>query len=317
LAPRGSWVYAPGPVDDLISKATVLHEALPYIRRFQNRTFVVKYGGHAMIDDELKESFARDVCLLRYVGIRIVVVHGGGPQINRMLERVGIQSTFSGGLRITDDETMDVVEMVLGGGVNQEIVGLICQHGGRAIGLSGKDDRFMRAERLERVEAKDEHGHPILVDLGRVGEVRHVETGVLDQLAANGFVPVIAPIAVDDQGRSLNVNADTAAGAIAGALRATKLVLMTDVEGVKTKSGELLSSLDAPEAERLIGDGVITGGMIPKVRCALDAVQSGVEQVHVIDGRRRHALLLEIFTDRGVGTEIRRAQGASRRPGTA
>ncbi len=303
------------PVDDLISKATVLHEALPYIRRFQNRTFVVKYGGHAMIDDALKESFAQDVCLLRYIGIRLVVVHGGGPQINKMLERVGIQSTFSGGLRVTDDETMDVVEMVLGGGVNQEIVGLICQHGGRAIGLSGKDDRFMRAERLERVPGKDEHGHPILVDLGRVGEVRHVETGVLDQLAANGFVPVIAPIAVDEDGRSLNVNADTAAGAIAGALRATKLVLMTDVEGVKTQSGELLSSLDAPEAERLIGEGIITGGMIPKVRCALEAVQSGVEQVHVIDGRRRHALLLEIFTDRGVGTEIRRAAGPSRRPG--
>jgi acetylglutamate kinase len=302
-------------VDDLISKATVLHEALPYIRRFQNRTFVVKYGGHAMIDDALKESFAQDVCLLRYIGIRLVVVHGGGPQINKMLERVGIQSTFSGGLRVTDDETMDVVEMVLGGGVNQEIVGLICQHGGRAIGLSGKDDRFMRAERLERVPGKDEHGHPILVDLGRVGEVRHVETGVLDQLAANGFVPVIAPIAVDEDGRSLNVNADTAAGAIAGALRATKLVLMTDVEGVKTQSGELLSSLDAPEAERLIGEGIITGGMIPKVRCALEAVQSGVEQVHVIDGRRRHALLLEIFTDRGVGTEIRRAAGPSRRPG--
>ncbi len=303
------------PVDDLISKATVLHEALPYIRRFQNRTFVVKYGGHAMIDDALKESFAQDVCLLRYIGIRLVVVHGGGPQINKMLERVGIQSTFSGGLRVTDDETMDVVEMVLGGGVNQEIVGLICQHGGRAIGLSGKDDRFMRAERLERVPGKDEHGHPILVDLGRVGEVRHVETGVLDQLAANGFVPVIAPIAVDEDGRSLNVNADTAAGAIAGALRATKLVLMTDVEGVKTQSGELLSSLDAPEAERLISEGIITGGMIPKVRCALEAVQSGVEQVHVIDGRRRHALLLEIFTDRGVGTDIRRAAGPSRRPG--
>jgi acetylglutamate kinase len=296
-------------MDDLVSKAAVLHEALPYIRRFQGRTFVVKYGGHAMVDESLKESFARDVCLLRLIGIRIVVVHGGGPQINQMLERVGIHSKFSGGLRITDDDTMDVVEMVLGGGVNQEIVGLICQHGGRAIGLSGRDDRFMTARRLERVASKDESGAPILVDLGRVGDVVHVETGVVEQLCASGFIPVIAPIGVDAEGHSLNVNADTAAGAVAGALRATKLVLMTDVEGIKTGAGEFLRSLDAVEAEELISGGVITGGMIPKVRCALEAVRTGVEQVHVIDGRRRHALLLEIFTDKGVGTEIRRPGG--------
>jgi acetylglutamate kinase len=301
------------PMDDLVAKAAVLHEALPYIRRFQGRTFVVKYGGHAMENEELKESFARDVCLLRYVGIRVVVVHGGGPQINRMLERVGIVSTFTAGLRITDDRTMEMVEMVLGGGVNQEIVGLICRHGGRAVGLSGMDDRFLIGRRLEPVAAKNEAGAPILVDLGRVGEVVHVETGVLDQLAASGFIPVVAPIAVDERGISLNVNADTAAGAIGGALRATKLLLMTDVEGVKTKDGEVLSTLDAPDAERLIDDGVITGGMIPKVRCALEAVKSGVEQVHVVDGRRRHALLLELFTDRGIGTEIRRA---ARREGT-
>jgi acetylglutamate kinase len=293
-------------MDELVSKAQVLHEALPYIRRFQGRTFVVKYGGHAMADEDLKESFARDVCLLRYVGIRIVVVHGGGPQINRMLERVGLPATFSGGLRITDDATMEMVEMVLGGGVNQEIVGLICHHGGRAIGLSGRDDRFLVAKRLERVTGKDEQGSPMLVDLGRVGEVTHVETGVLDQLAASGFIPVVAPIGVDEEGRSLNVNADTVAGAIGGALRATKLILMTDVEGVKSTNGQLVSTLDAPEAERLIAEGVISGGMIPKVRCALDAVGAGVEQVHVIDGRRKHALLLELFTDRGVGTEIKR-----------
>lgn len=302
------------PMDDLVSKAQVLHEALPYIRRFQGRTFVVKYGGHAMVDEELKESFSRDVCLLRYVGIRVVVVHGGGPQINRMLERVGITSTFTSGLRVTDDETMELVEMVLGGGVNQEIVGMICQHGGRAIGLSGKDDRFLVAKKLDRVKAKDAQGETVLVDLGRVGDVVHVETGVVEQLANNGFIPVIAPIGVDEQGRSLNVNADTAAGAIGGALHAAKLILMTDVEGVKTASGELLTSLDATTAEKLIDDGVITGGMIPKVRCALEAVQSGVEQVHVIDGRRRHALLLELFTDKGVGTEIRRP-GALRRDG--
>ena len=301
-------------MDDLVSKAAVLHEALPYIRRFQGRTFVVKYGGHAMVDESLKESFARDVCLLRLIGIRIVVVHGGGPQINQMLERVGIRSTFSGGLRVTDDDTMDVVEMVLGGGVNQEIVGLICQHGGRAIGLSGRDDRFLTARRLERVPAKDEHGTPILVDLGRVGDVVHVETGVVEQLCASGFIPVIAPIGVDDEGRSLNVNADTAAGAVAGALHASKLVLMTDVEGIKTGAGEFLRSIDAVEAEEMIAGGVITGGMIPKVRCALEAVRTGVEQVHVIDGRRRHALLLEIFTDKGVGTEIRRPGGRREGP---
>jgi acetylglutamate kinase len=298
----------PSPaMDELESKAAVLHEALPYIRRFQGRTFVVKYGGHAMVDEGLKEDFARDVCLLRYVGIRIVVVHGGGPQINRMLERVGIKSVFTGGLRITDDETMELVEMVLGGGVNQEIVGLICKHGGRAIGLSGRDDRFLVARKLDRVAAKDDQGAPILVDLGRVGEIVHVETGVLEQMTASGFIPVVAPIGVDPEGVSLNVNADTAAGAIGGALRASKMLFMTDVQGVKTASGELLSSLEAPEAERLIAEGVITGGMIPKVRTALEAVQSGVEQVHIVDGRRRHALLLELFTDQGVGTEIRRA----------
>jgi len=295
-------------MDELVSKAQVLHEALPYIRRFQNRTFVVKYGGHAMIDETLKESFARDVCLLRYVGIRVVVVHGGGPQINQMLDRVGIHSTFRGGLRVTDDATMDVVEMVLGGGVNQEIVGMICQHGGRAVGLSGKDDRFMRGRRLDKVTAKDEQGEPVLVDLGRVGEVSHVEAGIVENLISSGFIPVIAPIAVDEEGKSLNVNADTAAGSIASALSAAKLVLMTDVDGVKTAKGERLSSLGSAEAEEMIESGVISGGMIPKVRCALDAVNGGVEKVHIIDGRRLHALLLEIFTDSGVGTEIRRGK---------
>jgi acetylglutamate kinase len=298
-------------MDDLIRKAAVLEEALPYIRRFHNRTIVVKYGGHAMADDELKESFAKDVCLLRFIGIHVVVVHGGGPQINTMLERVGIKSTFSGGLRITDDATMDVVEMVLGGAVNQEIVGLICQHGGRAVGLSGKDDQFMRGKRQELVKTKDAAGQEVMVDLGRVGEVSNVDAKIIVQLISSGFIPVIAPIAVDRDGHSLNVNADTAAGAIAGTMNAAKLMLMTDVEGVKTGSGERLSSLDAHEAERLIAEGVITGGMIPKVRCALDAVHGSVEKVHIIDGRRRHALLLEIFTDLGVGTEIHRAKARS------
>jgi len=294
-------------MDDLIRKAAVLEEALPYIRRFHNRTVVIKYGGHAMADEQFKESFAKDVCLLRFVGIRVVVVHGGGPQINRMLDRVGIKSVFNAGLRVTDDETMDVVEMVLGGAVNQELVGLICQHGGRAVGLSGRDDRFMRGKRHERVPAKTPEGQDVLVDLGRVGEVEHVDSTIIEQLLASSFIPVIAPIAVDPDGKSLNVNADTAAGSLAGALRAAKLVLMTDVEGVKAKDGHMLRSLDAPEAERLIGDGTISGGMIPKVRCALDAVALGVEKVHILDGRRLHAILLEIFTDQGVGTEIRRA----------
>jgi acetylglutamate kinase len=293
-------------MDELVGKARILHEALPYIQRFHQRTFVVKYGGHAMVDEELKRSFARDVCLLRFVGIRVVVVHGGGPQINRMLEAMGIKSSFSGGLRITDEPTMDVVEMVLGGAVNQEIVGLICNHGGRAVGLSGKDDRFMRAKRLDPVPGKNEKGEPIMVDLGRVGEVDHVDARIVEQLMASGFIPVIAPIAVDPEGESLNVNADTAAGTLAGALKAAKLVLMTDVEGVKTAKGERLGSLNAAEADKLIEEGVITGGMIPKVRCALSAVAGGVEKVHVIDGRKQHALLLEIFTDSGVGTEIRK-----------
>jgi acetylglutamate kinase len=279
-------------MDELIEKAAILHEALPYIRRFHKRTFVVKYGGHAMTDDALKESFARDVCLLRYVGIQVVVVHGGGPQIDRMLEKMGMTSTFSQGLRVTDDATMDVVEMVLGGSVNQDIVGLICKHGGRAVGLSGKDDHFVHAKRQSEA-------------LGRVGDVETVDPTIVRELIGAGFIPVVAPIAVDADGLALNVNADTAAGRIAASLGAAKLVLMTDVEGVLDSKGELLSSIGSQEADALVSTGTVRGGMIPKLACALEAVRGGVEKVHVIDGRRRHALLLEIFTDRGVGTEIR------------
>jgi acetylglutamate kinase len=291
-------------MDDLISKAEVLHEALPYIRRFHDRIFVVKYGGHAMVDAELKESFARDVCLLRYVGIRVVVVHGGGPQINDTLKRLGIASRFSGGYRVTDDETMDVVEMVLGGAINQEIVGNICKHGGRAVGLSGKDDQFMRAVRADAVHSKAEDGSTVDVDLGRVGSISHVSCGLLERLVAEGFIPVIAPIAVGPDGAALNVNADTVAGAVASAMRAAKFMLMTDVAGVLDVKKQLIASLRAKDIERLIADGTIVDGMVPKVRCALDAVDGGVEKVHIIDGRRRHALLLEIFTDQGIGTEI-------------
>lgn len=291
-------------MQDIVEKAAVLHEALPYIRRFHGRTFVVKYGGHAMIDDALKQSFARDICLLRYVGIHVVVVHGGGPQIDATLERMGIRSTFRGGLRVTDAETMKVVEMVLAGQVNSDIVGLICGQGGRAMGLSGRDDTFLEARRLDKVVGKTEDGADIEVDLGHVGDIQRVNPKLIRDLCANNFVPVIAPIAIDQDGLPLNVNADTAAGEIAAALPAAKLVLMTDVEGVRDHQGGRLSSLGSSQTGDLIEQGVISGGMIPKVRCALRAVERGVEKVHIIDGRQRHALLLEIFTDRGVGTEI-------------
>jgi acetylglutamate kinase len=299
-------------MDELIQKAAILQEALPYIRRFHGRVFVVKYGGHAMIDENLKRSFARDVCLLRYVGIQVVVVHGGGPQINETLARMDIVSTFVAGHRITDDATMDVVEMVLGGKLNSEIVSLISQHGGRAVGLNGKDDKFLNARRKHALTTKNELGETISVDLGRVGEITAVKPDLVRDLLDRGYIPVIAPIAITADGEALNVNADTAAGKIAASLGAAKLMLMTDVEGVKDKDKNLLPSLHAKEAESLIETGVIVGGMIPKVRCALGAVEGGVEKVHIVDGRRMHALLLEIFTDQGIGTEIQEnAPGAS------
>ncbi len=288
-----------------VEKAATLQEALPYIRRFRKRTFVVKYGGHAMVDEELKENFARDVCLLAIVGINIVVVHGGGPQISQTLDRMGIASSFSGGLRVTDDETMGVVEMVLGGAVNQDIVGLISKHGGRAVGLTGKADSFMLAERRPQLQGKTDSGRDVLVDLGRVGRVTHVNPNVVKDLIGKGYLPVIAPIGVDEDGRSLNVNADEAASAIATALDASKLVLMTDVEGVKDADGKRIGSLDPGTATGLISEGVIHGGMIPKVQFAVDAVAKGVGKVHILDGRQLHALLLEIFTDEGVGTQVR------------
>jgi acetylglutamate kinase len=293
-------------MQSLIEKASVLHEALPYIRRFHGRTFVVKYGGHAMIDGELKTSFAKDICLLRYVGIQVVVVHGGGPQINTALEKMGVGSTFVAGLRITDEATMDVVEMVLGGQVNQEIVGLICHEGGRAVGLSGKDDSFIRAEKLATVRARSKGGGEQDVDPGRVGEVRHINPEILDNLMRAGFIPVVAPVGVDEEGRSLNINADTVAGKVAEALRAEKLILLTDVDGVRSADGGLMRSITAGDAETMIAEGVITEGMIPKVRCGLDALAGGVKKVHMVDGRSRHAVLLEIFTDQGIGTEIAR-----------
>lgn len=291
-------------MDALIQKAAILQEALPYIQRFHGRVFVVKYGGHAMVDEALKLSFAKDVALLRYVGIHVVVVHGGGPQISQTLKQMGIQSTFSGGHRVTDDATMDVVEMVLGGQINSEIVGLISEQGGRAVGLSGKDAQLMTAVRKGPMTITDKAGESLTVDLGRVGEIQTVRPALLRDLLDHGYVPVVAPIAKSDMGEALNVNADTAAGKIASALGAAKLVLMTDVSGVKDQNGELVPSLAAKQAREMIAASVIVGGMIPKVECALAAVDSGVEKVHIVDGRTLHALLLEIFTDSGVGTEI-------------
>ena len=288
----------------VIEKASVLHEALPYIRRFHGRTFVVKYGGHAMVDAELKASFAKDICLLRYVGIHVVVVHGGGPQINATLEKMGVGSTFVSGLRVTDETTMDVVEMVLGGQINQEIVGLICMQGGRAVGLSGKDDSFIRARKQAAHRTRSDQGVESVVDLGRVGEIIEIVPDVVNQLMQSGFIPVISPIGVDREGHSLNINADTAAGKVAEALRAEKLILLTDVEAVRNGEGELVRSLTAPEAARLIERGIIHSGMIPKVQCGLDALAGGVKKVHMLDGRLKHAVLLEIFTDQGIGTEI-------------
>ena len=288
-------------MQDLIAKAATLHEALPYIRRFHGRTVVIKYGGHAMVDPELQQSFARDVVLMRYVGINVVVVHGGGPQIDKELAAMGVVSERIDGLRVTDERTMEVVEMVLCGRVNHSIVALINRQGGRALGLNGHDDRCVLAEKV--AEMRTTAGR--LVDPGRVGKVSEVRPALIRGLVEKGFIPVIAPVAVDAEGRSLNVNADTVAGSVARALDAEKLVLMTDIEGVKGADGKLIPSLTATDIERLKQEGVISGGMIPKVDCALDALRAGTSKVHIIDGRLRHAVLLEVFTDTGVGTEIR------------
>jgi len=288
-------------LSELIAKADTLHEALPYFQRFSGQTVVVKYGGHAMIDPELQQSFARDIVLMRLVGIQVVVVHGGGPQIDKELAALGVVSERIDGLRVTDERTMEIVEMVLSGRVNHHIVAMINRQGGRAVGLNGHDDRLVQATKV--VEMRTKNGR--LVDPGRVGRVQQVRRSLLDGLVSMGVIPVIAPVAVDEEGRSLNVNADTVAGAVSHALNAAKLVLMTDIEGVKDADGQLISSLTAEDVERLKREGVISGGMIPKVDCALDALRAGTSKVHIIDGRLRHAVLLEVFTDKGVGTEIR------------
>ncbi|QXE90443.1 acetylglutamate kinase [Geomonas subterranea] len=287
----------------LIEKASTLMEALPYIRRFSGKTIVIKYGGHAMAEEKLRKSFALDIILLKYIGINTVVVHGGGPQINETLKRYGIVSEFVKGMRVTDGETMGVVEMVLTGQVNREVVGYINQHGGRAAGLSGKDGSLLLCEKLLQ-EIRREDGGVEMVDIGFVGDVVEVNPAILQALEKGGFIPVIAPVGVGRDGQSYNINADVVAGKVAAALGAEKLILLTDVSGVKDKEGELLSSIPLADVPELIENGTVTGGMIPKVTCCTDALAAGVKKAHIVDGRIEHAILLEIFTNVGIGTEI-------------
>lgn len=287
----------------LIEKANTLMEALPYIRRFAGKTFVIKYGGHAMSDDRLKESFALDVILLKSLGINAVIVHGGGPQINETLKRYGIVSEFVRGMRVTDAETMGVVEMVLVGQVNKEVVGYLNQHGGKAVGLSGKDGTLLLSKKLLQ-EARADDGTTELLDIGYVGDVVKVNTDLIKTLESGNYIPVIAPVGVGVEGESYNINADLVAGRVAAALNAEKLILLTDINGVKDKNGNLLQSISVSDLHRLIEEDAITGGMIPKVVCCADALRDGVKKAHIIDGRMEHAVLLEIFTDVGIGTEI-------------
>jgi acetylglutamate kinase len=290
-------------MEHLIGKANTLMEALPYIRRFSGKTFVIKYGGHAMADEKLKASFALDVIMLKSLGINAVIVHGGGPQINQTLKRYGIVSEFVRGMRVTDAETMSVVEMVLVGQVNKEVVGYLNQHGGRAVGLSGKDGTLLLSKKLLQ-EVKAEDGSHEMVDIGYVGDVVKVNTDLIRTLENGKYLPVIAPVGVGPEGESYNINADLVAGRVAAALHAEKLILLTDIDGVKDKNGTLLGSIAVADMHRLIEEEAITGGMIPKVVCCADALNEGVRKAHIIDGRVEHAVLLEIFTDVGIGTQI-------------
>ncbi|EXJ17170.1 acetylglutamate kinase [Imhoffiella purpurea] len=285
--------------------AHVLIEALPYIRRFQGKTMVIKYGGNAMVDESLKQGFARDIVLMKLVGINPVVVHGGGPQIGSLLQRLGKASEFVQGMRVTDAETMDVVEMVLGGLVNKEIVNFINRHGGSAVGLTGKDGDLIRASKLFLKRDAPELKAPEIVDIGHVGEVRSIDPSIVHMLVNSNFIPVVAPIGVGEDGRSYNINADLVAGKMAEVLEAEKLLLLTNTSGLLDGEGRLIKDLEAGRVQTLIEEGVIKGGMLPKIRCALDAVRSGVKSAHIIDGRVEHAVMLDLFTDEGVGTLIR------------
>ena len=290
------------------NKAKVLIEALPYIQRFTGKTVIIKYGGNAMVDEALQESFARDIVLLKHVGINPIVVHGGGPQIGDLLKRIGKQSEFIEGMRVTDEETMDVVEMVLGGLVNKEIVSNINRHGGKAVGLTGKDGELILAKKLKITRHSPELDAPEIIDLGHVGEVEKINPHILDMLIEDDFIPVVAPIGVDAMGASYNINADLVAGELAATLKAEKLILLTNIPGLLDKNDNLLTGLTADMVDSLIEDGTIYGGMLPKISAALSAVQDGVKSAHIIDGRVEHAVLLEIFTDQGVGTLIKGAE---------
>ncbi len=284
--------------------ADILVEALPYLRRFYGKTIVVKYGGHAMVDEQLKEDFARDIALLKFVGLNPVVVHGGGPQINKVLDSMGISSRFVRGMRFTDEATMDVVEMVLGGKVNKSIVAQINRQGGKAVGLSGKDGGLILARKLTIVQEGTADSPPEIIDPGLVGEVTKVDPDIIHTLCDKGFVPIIAPVGVGEKGETFNINADLVASEVASALSCERLILLTDVDGVLKENGDLVTSMDAAGTRTMIEDGGISGGMIPKMECALSALDNGVAKVHIINGTRRHALLLELFTDHGVGTEV-------------
>jgi acetylglutamate kinase len=286
--------------------AHVLIEALPYIQKFKGKTVVVKYGGNAMVDEKLKSDFAQDIVLMKLVGINTIVVHGGGPQIGALLERVGKTTRFVDGMRVTDSETMDIVEMVLGGQVNKNIVNLINLHGGRAVGLTGKDGDFIHARKIKLKKNSPEINESEIIDLGHVGEVSSIDPAIVNMLGESDFIPVIAPIGVGDDGFSYNINADLVAGKVAEVLKAEKLILLTNTPGILDKQKKLLTGLSITDIDELIANGTIAGGMIPKTRCAIDALKNGVNSVHIIDGRVEHAVLLELFTDEGVGTLLLR-----------
>lgn len=291
-------------MNEMIEKASVLVESLKYIKRFYGKTIVIKYGGHAMVDEELKNSFAKDIVLLKYVGFVPVIVHGGGPQIGDMLKKLNINSTFVSGMRVTDKETMNIVEMVLAGKVNKDIVNLVNKNGGRSIGLSGKDGELLKAEKMFITDDTSSFIQtPEIIDLGHVGNVKSVNVDILNTIKDN-FIPIIAPVGIGDDFEPYNINADIVAGAVASALKAEKLILLTDVRGILNEKGELISSMNELEINRYKKDGIIKGGMIPKVDCALDALKNGVKKVHIIDGRIKHSVILEIFTDHGIGSQI-------------
>jgi len=284
--------------------ADILIEALPYIRRFSGMTVVVKYGGHAMVDEKLKTDFARDITLMKFIGMNPVVVNGGGPQINLVLEKMGITSKFINGMRYTDDQTMDVVEMVLGGKVNKAIVAQINRQGGKSVGLSGKDGELILAEKLQMMHQPDETKPPEIIDPGHVGKVTSVNPSIINTLSSQGFIPIIAPVGVGAEGETYNINADLVASKVAGALSAGRLLFLTDVDGVKDSSDKLISSIDSKTVKKMVDDKIISGGMIPKIEYALDALKNGVEKVQIINGTKPNALILELFTDKGIGTEV-------------